>query len=287
MLFPLILGFLLGCSGSKREIVVGTKDYTEQYILGNILSMLIESNTDISVSLKTDLSSEVIFSAIRTEVVDVYVDYTGTIYGMHLVNSETKSSDEIYSITKTALSENFDLLMLDPLGFNNSYCLAVSRDFADSHGLMAISDLAEISENFVIGGGFEFLIRKDGLPNLKILYNMNFRSESILDGIDRYIAIENDEIQVMGAFSTDGHLLWHDMVVLDDDKNFFYPYQGAIIISSKAAEEFPELIDLFSQLTGLLTDMEMRNLNYRVDVHNETPQDVAELFLIQNNLINR
>jgi len=285
LLFPLIFGLLIGCSGNKKEIVVGTKDFTEQYILGNILKIFIEENTDINVTLKTDLSSDVIFAAIRTSVIDLYVDYTGTIYGNYLVRSETRSPEEIFAFAKDTLLSNYDLYMLDPLGFNNSYNLAVSRNVADVYGLKTISDLAEVSENFVIGGSAEFLTRNDGLPNLKIMYNIGFKNERAIDGVDRYIAIAANEIQVTEAFTTDGHLLLHDLVILEDDKHFFPPYQGAIIIRNELSDEFPELFLLLSGLSGLLTDEVMRGLNYRVDVYNESPRDAAMYFLTNNNLI--
>ena len=285
LLFPLVCGFIFGCSGSKKEIVVGTKDFTEQYILGNILEIYIEKNTDINVTLKTDLSSDVVFAAIRTGVVDLYVDYTGTIYGNYLVRSETRSPEEVFDFAKRTLLNNYNLHMLDPLGFNNSYDLAVSRSTADEFGLKTISDLAGVSEHFVIGGSAEFLTRNDGLPNLKIIYNLGFKSERAIDGVNRYDAISANDVQVSEVFTTDGHLLLHDLVVLEDDKKFFPPYQGVIILRNEISENFPELIALLESLSGILTDDVMRGLNYRVDIHDESPRDVAMYFLTRNNLI--
>jgi len=285
LLFPLICVILFGCSGNKNEIVVGTKDYTEQYILGNILAIYIEENTDINVTLKIDLASDVIFAAVRTEVVDLYVDYTGTIYGNYLVRSETRSPEEVFDFAKRTLQNNYDLDMLTPLGFNNSYNLAVSRSTAEEYNLKTISDLAEVSENFIIGGSAELLTRNDGLPNLKILYNLGFKAEHAIDGIDRYIAVNENVIQVSEVFTTDGHLFLQDIIILEDDKNYFLPYQGAIIIRNELSEKFPELPVLLNKLSGMLTDDVMRGLNYRVDVHNESPKDVAMYFLTRNNLI--
>ena len=285
LLFPLLIGLLFGCSGSKKEIIVGTKDFTEQYILGNILTIYIEENTDINVTVRSDLSSDIIFAAIRTGVVDLYVDYTGTIYGNYLIRSESKSPDEVFDFAQKTLLSNYNLHMFDPLGFNNSYNLAVSRSVADEYNLRNISDLASVSENFIIGGSAEFLTRNDGLPNLKVQYNLGFKSERAIDGVDRYTALAANEIQVSEAFTTDGHLLVHDLIVLEDDKHFFPPYQGAIIIRNEISDEFPELVDLLNKLSGLLTDDVMRGLNYRVDVHDESPRDVAMYFLTRNNLI--
>jgi len=283
----IICGMLFGCSTESINIVVGAKDYTEQYILGNILAILIEDNTDIDVTLTTDLASEVIFAAMRTGAVDVYVEYTGTIYGSYLTHTETRSPDEVFDITSRAIMDAYDLHMLDPLGFNNSYALAVSFETATEYGLRTISDLAGVSENFIIGASAEFLMRSDGIPNLSRLYEMSFSSEKIVDGIARYAAIGNNEIQVTEAFTTDGHLLAHALIVLEDDKSFFPHYQGVVIVREEILDANPELRAVLDKLSGQITDDIMRTLNYRVDVRGETPESVARSFLLDNGLISR
>jgi len=281
----IICGMLFGCSPRSGTVVLGAKDYTEQYILGNILALLIENNTNMNVTLKTDLASDVIFAAIRTGVIDAYVDYTGTVYGNYLSLSETKNPIEVFDITSRAIRNNYDLHMYKPLGFDNSYGLAVRYDIATEYGLRTISDLAEVSEDFVIGGSAEFLIRSDGVPNLKRLYEMRFSNEIIVDGIKRYSAVSDGEIQVTEVFTTDGHLLAHSLVILEDDRHFFLPYQGVVIVRDEILEKHPELQPVLEKLSGLITDEIMRSLNYRVDVLGETPEDVAESFLRENNLI--
>jgi len=285
ILFLVILGVIYGCAEREPDITVGTKDFTEQYILGNILALLIEEHTDLTVAYKSDLSSDVIFAGIRTGVVDLYVDYTGTVYGSYLRLSETLSGEEIFEITVRELNERYDLRMLDKLGFNNTFALAVRADIASEYNLRTISDLAHVSSDFAFGGSSEILSRFDGLPNLKRLYNMSFAEEIPMNGIDRYNAIANDEVQVIEAFSTDGMLLNFDIVVLEDDLGFFSPYHAAIIISNETAEEYPELLSVLQKLSGVLTDEIMRELNYKVDVLDELPEDVAEEFLRANNFI--
>ena len=283
----IICGMLFGCSAKSNTIVVGAKDYTEQFILGNLLAILIEENTNINVTLTTDLASDVIFAAVRTGAVDVYVEYTGTVYGSYLVQSETGSAREVYDLTSRMVLERYDLHMLNPLGFNNSYNLAVRFDTANEYGLRTLSDLAEVSDDFVFGGSIEFLTRNDGFPNMKLLYDMSFLDEKIIDGTRRYTAINNDDIQVTEAFSTDGHLLAHALVVLEDDKNYFQPYQGVIMVRGETLENNTELRAVLEKLSGLISDDVMRTLNYRVDVHGESPEAVARSFLIENNLISR
>ena len=286
ILFTLVLcATIFGCSDESDEIIIGTKDYTEQYVLGNILELYIESNTNIKTTLKTDLASDMIFSAIRTGVIDLYVDYTGTIYGYYFALSDSTDPEEVFNVASSSIAEKHGLHMFSPLGFNNTYQLAVRRNTAEEHDLRTISDLARVSEHLIFGGSAEIIRRSDGLPNLKILYDMSFKKEVALYGVDRYLAITRDEVQICAVYSTDGHLLTSDLVVLEDDRNFFPPYQGVIIIREDTMDRHPELQRILEKLSGTITDETMRELNYRVDVLGDTPREVAEYFLKKNNLI--
>ncbi|MDR2558742.1 MAG: hypothetical protein LBC86_04250 [Oscillospiraceae bacterium] len=285
MVLLVICGMFAGCSQKNENIVVGAKDFTEQYILGYMLTLLIEDNTNITVTYKNDLASDVLFAATRTGAVDLYAEYTGTVYGSYLKFSDTKSYEEIHEISTRELIERYNLRMLEPLGFNNTFALAVRADTAAEYDLRTISDLARVSSDFVLGGFAEFFSRHDGLPNLKIVYDMAFKEERVVDPILHYQALAYDEIQVLEVYSTDGMLLESNLVVLEDDKQFFPPYHGAIIIRDETAEKYPELLEILDKLVGLLTDEVMRDLNYMVNVNGDYPRDVAENFLRMNDLI--
>jgi len=285
VLVIIICAALYGCSADSIEIVVGAKDFTEQHILGYILALYIEANTDYSAAVKKDLASDVLFAGLRTGVVDLYVDYTGTVYGNYFSFSHTTTPDEVYRITSSLIEENYSLFMFSPLGFNNSYELATRRDIADLHNIITISDLAAISPDLIIGGSPEFLRRSDGFPNLKRLYELSFKEEVYVDHTERYRALSQDEIQVTEVFTTDGSLLSYDLFVLEDDMNFFPPYHGVILTREGILENHPHLQSLLEALSGLINDIAMRNLNFRVDVLGESPQHVAESFLRDNNLI--
>jgi len=270
---------IFGKTSEEKVIVIGAKDYTEQNILGHIYSELIKANTDISVDLKTELGSQVVFTAITNEEVDLYVDYTGTVYGSILGYSKANDSQTVYDICVADLKEKYNLLMLDPLGFNNTYTLSVRSDTAEKYGLKTYSDLAEVSNRLTLGATFEILNRNDGIPNLLIAYDMTFKEMIGIDGTPRYTAIANDEIQVTDAFSTDGMLLQYDLVVLEDDKGFFPPYQAAPVVRPEILVTYPELETVLEKLTGILDDDTMRELNYQVDVLKKNPKDVAIEFL--------
>jgi len=288
----LICTLLFGCSKTGGTVVVGAKDYTEQHILGHILALLIEDNTSLSVSLTMDLSSEVVFAGLTTGAIDLYVEYSGTVYATHLKNyvrrtgtDEAIDPDEIFGVSKKSLNDDHDIFLMERLGFNNTYIIAVRKETASQYNLRTISDLAQVSSDFVFGGSSEILTRSDGIPNLKRVYDMSFKEVKAKDGIARYTAIINDEVQVTEAYSTDGMLLEYELVVLEDNKNFFPPYEAAILIRNDTIAEHPELTTVLNKLTGLLTDDIMRSLNYKVDVLGADPKDVAEAFLRENNLI--
>jgi osmoprotectant transport system permease protein len=274
-----------GCAGNEKKIVVGAKGYTEQDILGSMIQIYLAEKTSYKIEYKPGMSSNVLLAAARSGDIDIFVDYTGTIYGNYLGYSEMKGAEEVFDISAREIREKFKLLMLKPLGFNNTYTLSVRADTAEKYNLKTYSDLAKVSENLVLGGTFEFLNRNDGAPNLKKAYNMQFKGETAVDGTLRYIAIENDEIQVSDAFSTDGLLMKYNLTALEDDKKFFPPYHAVPVIREETAEKYPEIVPLFDGWADMLTDASMRELNYRVDGLHEDPGAAAREFLKSRGLI--
>ncbi len=282
----LTLVLLAGCGKSgKKTVVVGAKDYTEQDVLGNMLSVLLEKNTDLTIEYKHEMSSNVVFAAIQSGDVDLYIDYTGTIYGSYLEHSEMKSADEVYDIAVKEMAERYNLRVLDSLGFNNTYTLAVAPEIAEQYGLKTYSDLAKVSDQLVFGGGFEILNRHDGLPNLKKMYNMSFQEEKAVEGVNRYQAVKQGHTQVTDAFATDGLLSDYGLVVLEDDKNFFPPYHAVTLIREETAEQYPEILTELEKLTGILSDDVMRDLNHQVDGLKKNPREVATQFLTDAGII--
>ena len=276
-----------GCFSSKKKdsIVVGAKYYTEQDILGHVLKGLIEEHTDISATVKGSLDSMLAFEGIKSGEIDLYIDYTGTVYGNYFGHKERRPPIEIYNICKKELKESFNLLMLDQIGFNNTYTMSVRRDVARKYNLKTISDLAKVAHELTIGAGIESLNREDSVKGIKQAYNMTFKREVAVESSLRYIAIENDEIQLTDAFSTDGLTLKYDLLVLEDDKQFFPSYHAAVVIRQDTADKYPALLEVLAMLPDKLDDDKMRSLNYRVDVNQEDSQLVARDFLKEAGLI--
>lgn len=280
--------FTFGNTTEDKKITIGSKNFTESIILGNMLADLIESHTDLKVERKLNLGgTQVVFGALNSGDVDLYVEYTGTGLVNILKKETITNPQEVYDIVKREFKEKYDLKWLKPLGFNNTYAIAVRKDTADKYGLKTISDLRKASNELIMGPTIEFSNRPDGLIGLNEKYDLTYKSVSPVDGGLRYTAINNRKSDIIDAFSTDGLLKAFDLVVLEDDKNFFPPYYAVPLITQKTLNKYPELEDVINKLAGRLDDEKMRELNYRVDELKESPENVARDFLIKEGLIEK
>ncbi|MGL4665915.1 MAG: glycine betaine ABC transporter substrate-binding protein, partial [Clostridium butyricum] len=273
---------------SSNKIVIASKNFTEQIILGNMLEQLIEAKTDIDVETKLNLGgTQVAYSALKSGSVDLYVEYTGTAYVNLLdIKDGNTNPDEVYDKVNEIFKEKENIEFLDPLGFNNTYALVVRKDTAEKYNLKSISDLKKVSEEFLMGPTIEFANREDGLLGLDKAYNINFKKVKPIDGGLRYTALMNNESDVIDAFTTDGLLDKFGLKVLEDDKNFFPPYYAAPLIRMDTLKEHPELEEVLNLLSNKITDEKMRKLNYEVDVNGRDPKVVANEFLVSEGYIN-
>lgn len=277
-------------SKNNNTVVVAGKDFTEQEIIGNMVAELIEKNTDLKVERKLALGgTQVAFGALKSGEVDIYMEYTGTLYadmlGYNPVESKA-SSKEIYEISKKEIGEKYNLNVGNEIAFNNTYRLAVRKDTAEKYNLKTISDLVRVSKNLIITPGLEFANRKDGLLGLQEKYKgLKFKEVIPIDGAPRYQALASKESDVIDVYSTDGLIKTYDLVVLEDDKDFFLPYHAVSLMREETLKKFPELEKVTDVLDDILTDEKMRELNYQVDDLKREPRDVAIEFLQENNLI--
>jgi osmoprotectant transport system permease protein len=271
---------------AEDKIVIGSKNFSEQLILGNMLADLIENKTDIQVERKLNLGgSQVAFSALKNGDIDMYVEYTGTGLVNILDQPPLSDPDKVYSIVLKEFKQKYGFDLLKPLGFNNTYALAVRQDTANEYGLKTISDLAKVSSGLTMGPTIEFPNREDGLIGLSKTYNMSFKDVKAIDGGLRYTALDNHKSDVIDAFSTDGLLEAFHLKVLEDDKNYFPPYYAVPMIKEETLKEHPELRKVINSLSGKLTDEKMRKLNYKVDSLKQSPAKVANEFLETEGLL--
>lgn len=273
-------------SGGK-EFVVGSKNYTEQLILGNMFATLVEKNTDLNVK-RTGLNlggSSVTFEAIKAGDIDMYIEYVGTGL-INIMNHESiNDPQEAYKVVKEHFDKEYGLTWLEPLGFNNTYVLAVREDTAKKYNLKKMSDLKGKEENFVFGPTMEFTDREDGYIGMQKLYGTKFHKIKPVDGGLRYTAINNKESDITDAFLTDGLLRAYNLVTLEDDKHLFPPYHAAPIIRKDTLQKYPELKEVLNKLAGQIDEKAMRELNYKVDKLGEDPRTVADEFLKEKGLI--
>ncbi|MCJ7842728.1 glycine/betaine ABC transporter substrate-binding protein [Lederbergia sp. NSJ-179] len=277
--------------GDKAEagkIIVTGKEFTEQIIMTHMLAEYLKANTDLDVEVKDSLGGVfVIQEAMKKGDVDLYVEYTGTGY-LNVLDKEYKpglSPDQIYDETKKEYKEKFNMAWLKPMGFNNTYALAVRSELAEELGIKTYSDLAKHSSKLSFGSDPEFFERGDGYDALVKEYNYDFAKQVNIDPDLMYTAAKDAEIDVITAFSTDARIKQYNLTVLEDDKNFFPPYYAAPVIRQAVLDANPGLEDTLNKLTDVLDDDRMQELNAQVNIENKEPEDVAVEFLKEEGLI--
>ena len=265
---------------SEDSIRVGSKDFTEQEILCYMTSHAIENNTDINVETECNLGgAQVVFSALTNDNIDLYIDYAGTDYTDILDHKPISDVDKVYKTIKKEMKQKYNIEVLDQMAFNNTYALAVTKETAEQYNLKTISDLTRVSNELTIAPTLEFINREDGLPGLKKAYGLEFKDTIGIDGSPRYTALQNNNAQVIDAFTTDGLLRKFNLVVLEDDKNFFPPYNAIPLVRGDTLKEYPEIEDILNKLGTYLTDEVMQDLNYQVDELGNSPEQVAINYL--------
>ena len=275
-----------GCAG-KKAITIGSKDFGENIVLGEMLAQLVENHTDLTVNRKLNMGGTfVCFEAIKNGQIDVYPEYTGTGLTAHLKMDVINDSDESYRVVSEEFDKQFNIKWLEPFGFNNTYTLAVTNDVYEQYGVETYSDLAAVSDQLVFGAEHEFFDRQDGYDGLVDLYGMTFKGEPKKMNVSlKYQAIGSGDMDVTDAFSTDGPIKQYNLKVLTDDLGFFPPYDAAPIVREETLEANPELEDVLNMLSGKISDEVMTDLNYKIDVEGQDVADVATAFLTEQGLL--
>jgi osmoprotectant transport system substrate-binding protein len=297
----LMFGTVVGtvAQDDKPTVAVGSKEFTEQFIVGELLSLLLE-DAGYQVERQLGLAgSDVVHQALVNDEIDSYVEYTGTgllsILDMSMPAATPTAGaaatpiagvDVIYDIVKDEYAKQFNVAWLDPLGFNNTYTLALTEERAAELGVETISDLIAVSGDLAFGGTQEFLARPDGLPGLMGAYEgLEFAESRGFDPGLVYQAVDSGDVDVISAFATDGRIPALGLVTLEDDLGFFPPYYAAPLVRQELLDEDPAVADVLNSLAGLLDNETMAGLNAQVDVDGEEPEDVARAFLEEQGLI--
>lgn len=275
------------CGGSSSDkVVVAGKDYTEQVLMVHLVSEVIEAKTDIEVDRKPFLGgTNVVFTSQKSGEVDIMVEYTGTGLISVLEQEQLTDRDEVYRIVKEGYDENFDIKWLEPLGFNNTYAITMREEMAEEMGIESISDLKEYAADFDFASVQEFSERDDGYDGMAEMYGIEFKDVKAMDPGLTYTAIKEKEVDASVSFTTDGRVPAFNLRILEDDKNFFPPYDAAITVRKDTLEKHPELEEALSVLSGMFTDEEMAKLNAEVDLEEREPDEVAKEWLKSKGII--
>lgn len=270
----------------EKVLTVGAKDYTEQELLGNLVSDMIEGNTDIKVNRKFDLGgTQVIFTALQKGDIDMYVEYSGTAYTSILKHPPIGDLEEVNNVCQEEFMSKYNIETLKRMNFNNTYALAVTQETAKKYKLETVSDFAKVASKMKSGTTYEFLNRDDGLPGMEKVYGFKMGSSIAIDSAPRYTALVNKEVDVIDAFTTDGLLMKFKLKILEDDKHFFPPYNPFPIIRTDRLEEYPEIVPVLEKLGDALTEEVMMELNYKVDELHQAPSKVSKEFLKKQGFI--
>lgn len=273
-------------AAAADAIKVGSKNFTEQYILAEMYAALLE-NAGFKVERKINLGGTLIaHQALTTGQIDLYPEYTGTALASVVKGTMSTDPDKVYNDVKDFYAKNFNLTWLKPTGINNGYVIVVRKETADANNLKSLSDLAKVSNTLVFGGGAEFPDRADGLPGLKRVYNAEFKEFKQFAKLGlRYDALSQKDIDVANGAATDWQIGAQGLVALDDDKGLFPPYYVAPIVRQQTLDANPKLKDVLESLGSHLDNATMRILNAKVETDHEEPKDVAAEFLKEKGLL--
>jgi osmoprotectant transport system permease protein len=262
----------------EGRVVVGAKTFTEQYILSRILSGHIQDVTGAATDVVSSLGSTVAFDALRSEEIDVYVDYSGTIWATIMRReSAVEGRDAVLDEVGRFLSEQHGVEVAGTLGFENAYALAMRRQQAEQAGIRSIGDLTAQARRLVIGGDYEFFGRPEWIA-IRDTYRLTFAAQRTMDSSLMYQAVAGGDVDVISAFSTDGRIAAFDLLVLEDERGAIPPYDAVILAGPRLVRERPDVVAALRQLAGTIDVERMRRMNLAVDQDGASPATVADAF---------
>jgi len=286
-LFIVIFGAYFSLNSKKdKTINIATKPMTEGYILGQMLTELIEQDTDLKVNITNGVGGGTsnIHPAIVKGEFDLYPEYTGTSWEA-VLKKEASYDESKFDELQKEYKEKYNLEYVNLYGFNNTYGLAVNKDIAEKYNLKTYSDLAKVSNNLIFGAEYDFFEREDGYKELQKVYNMDFKKKIDMDIGLKYQAMKDKKIDVMVIFTTDGQLAISDVVVLEDNKKMYPSYRAGTVVRSEILSEYPKLKPVLEKLNNILDDRTMADLNYQVESKGKKPEDVAREYLQEKGLL--
>ena len=287
----LLAGMILGiCAcGKKESIKIASKPMTEQYILTEIIAQLIEEETDYEVEITKGIGGGTtnIHPALVKGEFDLYPEYTRTAWLNVLKKEEMEKDDAILYDQILAEYDQMGLTWTGLYGFSNTYGLAVRKETAEQYGLSTYSDLAAASGELIFGGNPDYIELETGYSRLCTAYNMKFKDTKQMEIALKYEALTNGEVDVINAFTTDAQLAANDLVLLTDDGGFFETFLAGTVVRKDTLEKYPELQGVLEKLNGMISEEEMQQMNYEVEVNGKEDKEVARQFLESKGFLNQ
>lgn len=270
----------------SNVINIATKPMTEQYILGEMLKEVIEKDTDLSVKLTSGVGGGTtnIQLGMESGKFDLYPEYTGTGWNQ-VLKEKGNYTEKLFQEMNMRYKKEFKMEWLGMYGFNNTYGIAVRKEVADKYNLKTYSDLAKVSNRLSFGAEYDFFEREDGYDALCEAYNMSFASTMDMDIGLKYQALNDGKIDAMTIFTTDGQLAAANAVVLEDDRMFYPSYRIGNVVRTEVLENHPELEAVLLKFQDTISDIDMAEMNYKVETLKEEPADVAHRFLIEHRIV--
>lgn len=265
----------------KSPIVIGSKNFTEQVILGEMLAQQIETKTGLKVDRKLNLGgTSICHEAVKSGQMDGYVEYTGTAFTSILKQPPLTDAKIVYQKVKQAYQEQFKLAVLPGLGFNNTFAIIIRAEDAQKYNLKKLSQINKYTPQWKAGFGYEFLEREDGFPGLAKTYNIKFtQPPQEMDLGLMYRALSQKQVDLVAGNSTDGLIKVFNLVILEDDKRYFPPYEAVPIFNKKTLDKYPPIRIAITELAGKISAQDMQTLNYQVDSLGRSVEEVVKNYL--------
>ena len=280
----LIVAFLastFACSGEREGLVIGSKNFSEQIVLAEIMAQQIERRTDITVERRLNLGGTIVcHRALVAGQIDLYPEYTGTSFVVILREKVISEPRLVYERVKAEYDERFQVAVGQPFGFENTYALLIRGEDAKRLGATTLSDIVPHSAPWQVGVGHEFIERADGYSGLVETYGLRFDTPPLAMDLNLvYRAMEEGKVDLIVGNSTDARIVSLDLVQLTDDRGYFPPYEAVPVVRKQTLARYPEIAPALAELAGTITTDEMRRMNYQVDVEHQDAAQVAKEFL--------
>ena len=277
----LLIASAAGCSTRQNTIVVGSKNFPEQAILGEILAQQIEARTGMRVERRFYLAGTYIcHQALLAGRIDMYVEYTGTALTAVLKEQPEQNPRDVLERVRSEYDRRFDLTVEPPLGFNDSFAIVIRSDDASRDQIQTISQAVKYAASWRAGFGYEFMERPDGYEGFVKTYSLKFSAAPrIMDLGLLYRALSARQVDIVAGNTTDGQLMTNEFSALADDKRYFPPYQAVTIIRSAVARQHPEVAAAIAELVGKISDHDMQQMNRQAVIEKRDVTVIARDFL--------